>query len=166
MGFEAVWQLIGWFTFVFGVPVLLTALMPEKWFTDMTTPGKRKWFVIILWMMVLIASSIAGWMVHENGTWIEHGIALALFVVVNILGAVWAMVYHWPNQNLTELMPGIHTMAAVLAAASIWVFILFIARDVVGGILILPLIGLWFYYWTSLFSSRYILDWTESITNN
>jgi len=148
MGFEAGWQLVGWICYVYGVSALIAALLPSGWYVEFSKSYARvsklaipPLFLLVLWMMVNAALSLAAYWVHADGGWATHGIALLCFCVNIALSNIWMMIFYLPyesqlKQQCNMTMSCILSASAALSAAT---FVYFLQAELASGFLVLPL---------------------------
>lgn len=152
MGFETVFQIVGWACYVFGMSVVFSNLLPSGWWTYYNRTWKNRglalpgFVVVLIWVIVNAALSLGAYFLYENGGlhngWDVYPIELALFCISILLANLWIAVYYNP---CPELCTNISSYMFVATLFSVATFVMFLLIDLLSGFLVLPL-PIWLTY--------------------
>lgn len=152
MGFETVFQILGWVSYVFGISIIFSNLLPGGWWKYYNATWRNRglalpgFAVVLFWVLINAALSLGAYFVYENGGlhngWDVYPFALMLFCITIIIANLWIAIYYNP---CPDLCTNLTTYLFVATLFGIATFLFFLFIDILSGFLVLPL-PIWLTY--------------------
>lgn len=156
MGFETVWQILIWVSYVFGMPALFFGLLPDGTMKKYNKMQKLRMLslpfiaIIILWFIVNACVVLGAHWIHWNSGlingWEVSFIPLFLCCLTVFMLAVYIPIYYNPCKKNCVL---VSNYLAVTLLVSIAAFVFMLLDDAVSGFLFLPMCVWIAYLWIS-----------------
>lgn len=157
MGFETVWQILGWVFFVYGVPIMLFNLLSKGTLArygvsrSWATLSLPFWALALIWALVSAGVVLGAHWVHYNGGlingWNVEFIPLFL-VAMTVVMLGYAVPIHLNPcyENCTYLASYLAYTLLVSIAAFVWL----LSVDLISGFVFLPMVVFIGFLWLSV----------------
>jgi len=128
----------------------------STWYENLKKDIANTWIIAGLWIVVIIISYIGLYILWRNPTpeiIARNLIITVLFFLGNVILLAWSVIFY-QFQNISTAT----WIALVLFIFEFWIFIYVWNVDRLAGILLLPLVGMYLYFFYSMVHLAFIND--------